>query len=92
MRSLGAAWKSSSDEIRDKYNKQAKNMKPKADSITSLTLKDLKIRCKDKNLKISGKKADLIARLQNPSKHVKKRTVPKDSGSESELESGSESD
>jgi hypothetical protein len=87
MRALGAAWKSSSDEIRDEYNEKAKQMKPKTDSLSSLTLKELKTKCKEKNLKISGKKADLIDRLENPSKHTKKRLVPKDSDSESDLES-----
>ena len=90
MRALGAAWKSSSDEIKDEYNEKAKQLKPKSDSITSLTLKDLKAMCKEKNLKISGKKADLISRLENPDKNVKKRSVPKDSDSESTSDSGSD--
>ena len=87
MRALGAAWKASSDEARGEYNEKAKQMKPKTNSLTSLTLKELKAMCKEKNLKISGKKAELIDRLENPSKHVKKRSVPKDSDSESDLES-----
>ena len=87
MRALGAAWKSSSDELRGEYNEKAKQMKPKTNS---RTLKELKAMCKEKNLKISGKKADLIERLENPSKHVKKRPVPKDSDSESELDSDSD--
>jgi len=92
MRALGAAWKTSSDEIRDEYNEKAKKMKPKTDSLSSLTLKELKTKCKEKNLKISGKKADLISRLENPSEHIKKRPVPKDSDSESELDSDSDLD
>ena len=100
MRALGAAWKTASDETKEEYNEQAAMAKAENDdkrsvksgvkSFESMTLKELKAECKKKNLKISGKKTNLIERLENPLKYVKKRAVPKDSDSESELESGSD--
>ena len=87
MRALGAAWKSASDETKDQYNEKATSMKSGGKSFATMTLKELKAQCKEKNLKISGKKSDLIERLENPSRHVKKRAIPKDSDSESELDS-----
>ena len=85
MAALGAAWKAESDEIRDEFNEKARGKKSDND-FSSLTLKELRQKCKDQNIKSSGKKAELVKRLMNPSEHKKSRSVPKDSDSESEIE------
>ena len=84
MAALGAAWKAESDEIRAEFNEKARGKK--SDDFSSLTLKELRKKCKEHSIKSSGKKDDLIERLKNPSEHKKSRPVPKDSDSESEIE------
>lgn len=46
---------------------------PQQEDLSKLTIKALKERCKSQGLKVSGKKGDLIERLENPSAPTAKR-------------------
>ena len=75
MKKLGEMWTLVDESSKEGWLQKAAHYKPDPNDITEMSIKQLKEKCKENGLKISGSKKQLIERLQNPTnpEHIKRK-------------------